>query len=157
MIYLISSSYFCSMRIWSIHPKYLDSKGLIAVWRETLLAKKVLENKTKGYKNHPQLNRFREGKDSLNCINQYLAEVYQEALRRNYCFDEKKFKKKLKPSSLTVTRGQLHFEINHLKAKLKKRDPKKWKEIHVNTQLEPHPLFTVVAGNVESWEKVQIN
>jgi pyrimidine dimer DNA glycosylase len=148
---------FAAMRIWSIHPKYLDSKGLIAVWRETLLAKKVLENKTKGYKNHPQLNRFKEDKDSLNCINQYLAEIYQEALRRNYCFDKKKFKKTLRASSLTVTHGQLDFEIKHLKAKLKKRDPTKWKEIQVITQFEPHPLFTVVPGNIEPWEKVQIS
>lgn len=141
------------MRIWSIHPKYLDSKGLIAVWRETLLAKKVLENKTKGYRNHPQLNRFKEGEDSLNCINQYLAEVYQEAVRRNYSFDKKKFKKALTASRLPVTRGQLDFEMNHLKAKLKKRDPKKWKEVQVITQVDPHPLFSVIPGNVEPWEK----
>jgi len=44
------------MRIWSLHPKYLDSKGMVALWREALLAKQVLLNKTKGYKNHPQLN-----------------------------------------------------------------------------------------------------
>jgi len=141
------------MRIWSIHPQYLDSKGLIAVWRETLLAKKVLENKTKGYKNHPQLHRFREAKDSLNCISHYLAEVYQESLRRNYSFDQKKFKKNFTACTLTVTKGQLEFEIQHLKAKLKKRDPKKWKEIQITTQFEPHPLFTVVPGNVEPWEK----
>ena len=141
------------MRIWSIHPKYLDSKGLIAVWRETLLAKKVLENKTKGYRNHPQLNRFKEGENSLNCINQYLAEVYQEAVRRNYSFNKKKFKKTLTASRLPVTRGQLDFEMNHLKAKLKKRDPKKWKEVQVITQIDPHPLFTVIPGNVEPWEK----
>ena len=141
------------MRIWSIHPKYLDSKGLIAVWRETLLAKKVLENKTKGYKNHPQLHRFR-GNDSLNCINQYLGELYAEAVRRNYSFDKKKFKKTLRPSSLPVTHGQMDFEIKHLKAKLKKRDLKKWKEIQLITQFEPHPLFTVVPGNVEAWEKI---
>ena len=53
------------MRLWSIHPKYLDTKGLLAVWREALLAKKVLENKTKGYKNHPQLERFKQQNDPL--------------------------------------------------------------------------------------------
>ena len=144
------------MRIWSIHPKYLDSKGLIAVWRETLLAKKVLEDKTKGYKNHPQLHRFKIAKDSLNCISQYLAKVYQESLRRNYSFNKKKFNRNFNVSSLTVTKGQLDFEVQHLKAKLKRRDPKKWKEIQVTAQFEPHPLFTVVPGSVESWEKVQI-
>ena len=37
------------IRIWTLHPKYLDAKGLVAVWREALLAKHVLENKAKGY------------------------------------------------------------------------------------------------------------
>jgi hypothetical protein len=40
------------MRKWSIHPQYLDTKGLEALWREALLAKNVLEVKTKGYRNH---------------------------------------------------------------------------------------------------------
>ncbi|WP_368086417.1 pyrimidine dimer DNA glycosylase/endonuclease V [Nitrosomonas sp. Nm34] len=26
------------MRLWSIHPKYLDAKGLLALWREGLQA-----------------------------------------------------------------------------------------------------------------------
>ncbi len=48
------------MRLWSLHPKYLDRQGLLAVWREGLLAQKVLQGKTKGYKNHPQLKRFQQ-------------------------------------------------------------------------------------------------
>ena len=48
------------MRLWSVHPKYLDSKGLVALWREALLAKQVLEGGTKGYRNHPQLDRFKK-------------------------------------------------------------------------------------------------
>ena len=38
------------MRLWSIHPKYLGTKGLVALWREALLAQKVLQGNTKGYK-----------------------------------------------------------------------------------------------------------
>jgi hypothetical protein len=141
------------MRIWSIHPKYLDSKGLVALWRETLLAKNVLENKTKGYKNHPQLNRFREAKYPLDCINQYLAEIYNEATARNYSFDKSKVKQNFKTSTLTVTGGQIDFEIEHLKRKLKLRDRKKLKEIIAAEQIEPHPLFTIVPGETEPWEK----
>ncbi|MGH2666461.1 pyrimidine dimer DNA glycosylase/endonuclease V [Flavobacterium sp.] len=70
------------MRIWSLHPKYLDTKALVALWRETLLAKHVLEGKTKGYKNHPQLNRFKEAKYPIDSINQYLSEVYFEAVNK---------------------------------------------------------------------------
>jgi len=71
------------MRIWSLHPKYLDTKGLVALWRETLLAQHVLEGKTKGYKNHPQLDRFKRSKKPIEVINQYLAGVYAEALTRS--------------------------------------------------------------------------
>jgi len=66
------------MRIWSIHPKYLDTKGLVALWRENLLAKNVLEHNTRGYKNHPQLIRSKNSGTPLQAINHYLAAVYQE-------------------------------------------------------------------------------
>ena len=141
------------MRIWSIHPKYLDSKGLVALWRETLLAKKVLENKTKGYKNHPQLDRFRESKSAIDCINSYLWEIYKEAEKRNYHFNKDKVGKNLKPVTLTVTTGQLLFEIKHLKAKLKLRDRKKLKELAIVKSFESHPLFAIIEGEIESWEK----
>ena len=51
------------MRIWSLHPQYLDRQGLTAAWREGLLAQKVLTGTTKGYRNHPQLRRFRAAGD----------------------------------------------------------------------------------------------
>jgi hypothetical protein len=143
------------MRIWSLHPKYLDSKGLVALWRETLLAKNVLENKTKGYKNHPQLIRFKETNDPLSFINKYLEEIYNEAGRRDYSFDQNKFKKNSKMSSaILVTHGQMEFEIRHLKKKLKLRDPKKLKEIMIIKKFDPHPLFTIIEGEIESWEKI---
>ena len=97
------------MRIWSLHPKYLDVKGLVALWRETLLAKHVLEGKTKGYRNHPQLDRFKKSKSPLNAINQYLSEVYKEATNRGYNFDVTKFNPVEKPLKMTVTAGQLNY------------------------------------------------
>jgi hypothetical protein len=142
------------MRIWSVRPKYLDGKGLVALWRETLLAKNVLENKTKGYKNHPQLIRFKETSDPLSFINKYLEEIYNESQRRNYSFDKTKVRQNLKPiSTVFVTNGQMEFEIQHLKRKLKLRDPQKLKEIKLVKKFEPHPLFTIIEGEIESWEK----
>src|SRR5512147_2354284 len=88
------------MRIWSIHPKYLDTKGLVALWRETLLAKHVLEGKTKGYRNHPQLQRFKTAKDPLNNINHYLSVVYEEAIVRGYNFDKTKFDSNFHPEKM---------------------------------------------------------
>jgi hypothetical protein len=34
------------MRLWSLHPKHLDRQGLLAVWREGLLAQEVLRGET---------------------------------------------------------------------------------------------------------------
>ena len=49
------------MRLWSVHPRYLDTAGLTACWREALLAQKVLTGATRGYRRHPQLERFLPG------------------------------------------------------------------------------------------------
>lgn len=140
------------MRIWSLHPKYLDAKGLVALWRETLLAKHVLEGKTKGYKNHPQLNRFKELKNPRTAIHCYLSAIYQEALTRGYNFDKTKFRVNGKPVQITVTQGQVDFEITHLLKKLNLRDKKKYKEFRRQKVYEPHPLFRIVDGDLEDWE-----
>jgi hypothetical protein len=38
------------MRLWTLHPKCLDARGLVVPWREALLAQKVLRGETRGYK-----------------------------------------------------------------------------------------------------------
>ncbi len=142
------------MRLWSLHPKYLDVKGLVAVWRETLLAKKVLENKTKGYKNHPQLDRFKKAKRPLDLINQYLSEIYKEATDRNYRFNRDKIDWDFIPDKITVTEGQLKYEIRHLAKKLKARDPVKFKEVMSIKNYDTLEMFTVIKGEIEKWEVI---
>ncbi|MBY0472513.1 pyrimidine dimer DNA glycosylase/endonuclease V [bacterium] len=141
------------MRIWSIHPKYLDAKGLVALWRETLLAQKVLDGKTKGYKNHPQLERFKATKDPLASVGTYLLHVVEEAERRSYRFDKTKILKTSSRLIIKVTKMQLEYETQHLLMKLKKRDPKRFAELSEKKTLPPHPIFKSVAGPVESWER----
>jgi hypothetical protein len=140
------------MRIWSIHPKYLDTKGLVALWRETLLAKCVLEGKTKGYRNHPQLNRFKQTDQPINAIHHYLAAVYDEAFARGYHFDRNKINWEFVPFKMVVTTGQIKYEAEHLLNKLKKRDAVKFKELHKLCHPEPHPMFEIVDGGIEKWE-----
>jgi hypothetical protein len=143
------------MRIWSFHPKYLDKKGILALWRETLLAKKVLEGKTKGYRNHPQLERFRKAESPLDCINQYLKAVYEESVKRGYKFDRTKIRWNFIPIKLTVTTGQLDYERNHLLNKLKTRDKINYYKLIDKNEFGPHPLFEVVKGPIEKWEKTE--
>jgi len=140
------------MRIWSLHPQYLDAKGLVALWREALLAKKVLLGETQGYRNHPQLLRFKNAEKPVAAINQYLLVVYEEAVRRGYHFDKQKLGEPEIKIKLTVNSGQLEYEFKHLLKKLKKRDLKKFEEIHHIKKMLQHPIFQVVSGNIEDWE-----
>ena len=121
------------MRLWSIHPSYLDRKGLVALWGEGLLAKNILEGKTKGFKNHPQLERFKNYNDPILAINSYLYCVYLEAKKRNYNFDINKINiEKVVSKIIPVTKGQIEYEFSHLCKKLKIRDAERFKKFVKN-------------------------
>lgn len=140
------------MRLWSLHPENLDVKGLVALWREALLAKKVLEGNTKGYKNHPQLIRFNREHDPAACINTYLTAVYDEALRRGYRFSAEKIGQRRWSGKIKVTTGQVEYETKHLLRKLKVRDRDRHEKLKSLKELRLNPLFEVTSGEVEEWE-----
>jgi hypothetical protein len=142
------------MRIWSLHPKYLDRLGLVACWRETLLAQKVLQGETKGYHHHPQLIRFLACPDPLATIATYLVSIAVEADARGYAFKRSKISPGRVTYKILVTRGQILYEWVHLKAKLSRRDPVRLAQISGIDMPESHPLFEIVAGGVEPWERV---
>ena len=140
------------MRIWTLHPKYLDAKGLVAVWRETLLAQKVLQGATKGYRNHPQLQRFKARRDPVASVSAYLCGICAEARARGYHFHESKIATPRDARKITTTSGQLLYEWKHLRKKVRTRDPRRFRELRRVAMPEPHPLFRIVNGAVESWE-----
>jgi len=139
------------MRLWSLHPKYLDVKGLTALWREGLLARKVLRGKTKGYRNHPQLIRFREQKNPLYAIDAYLTAVLDEAIRRGYKYDANKIRRLNPGKKIRVSEGQVNYEAAHLAQKLKKRSPEMLKNLPEKPGL--NPVFARKPGSIEKWEK----
>ena len=141
------------MRLWTLHPRYLDPKGLVAAWREALLAQKVLAGRTRGYRHHPQLARFRAQADPPAAIAAYLAGLAAEARRRGYHFDETRIAPRRFRGRIPETRGQLLHEWRHLRAKLRKRAPSLERRIRRITRPRPHPLFRVVPGPVRDWEK----
>ena len=140
------------MRLWSLHPKYLDSKGLVALWREGLLAQHVLAGKTKGYKNHPQLLRFKESQSPVSTIDHYLSFVYEEACQRGYNFNKQKLDWGFKVSTLKVNSGQLTYEFHHLLNKLKVRDKERYAQLKEPKMVDCHPMFEVIKGEIEAWE-----
>jgi len=142
------------MRLWSLHPKYLDARGLVALWREGLLAQAVLRGRTKGYTNHPQLVRFRGQLSPLRAIGDYLRAIHAESVARGYSFDRGRISRACDSGTIKVTRGQLEYEWSHLMSKLDQRDPERRAHLGRVKRPRPHPLFKVVRGAVEPWEKV---
>ena len=144
------------MRLWSLHPEYLDPRGLVALWREALLAREVLRGRTHGYRHHPQLERFRQHAAPLAAINAYLVAIHTEATARGYSFDPKKLLYVRRAVRLTTTSGQLHYEAGHLTRKLRARNPAFYRRFLAHRsarRVRPHPLFRVVPGAVQEWER----
>jgi hypothetical protein len=141
------------MRLWTIHPKYLDPQGLVALWREALLARAVLRGQTRGYRHHPQLERFRAHALPRYAINAYLAVIHSEAMARGYAFDKHKIGPLRSVHSISVTTGQISYEWQHLLGKLSVRSQvlrQKWRAVRMPLC---HPLFTSVSGLIEPWER----
>lgn len=133
---------------------YLDPKGLVALWREALLAKAVLRGETRGYTHHPQLQRFQAHPQPRLAMNAYLAAVHAEATQRGYSFDGTKVGPLREVEPIRVTRGQLAYEWQHLQNKLAIRSPEVLARWHRVRTPSSHPLFVPEVGPVASWERI---
>lgn len=141
------------MRLRSLHPRYLDPQGLVALWREALLAQAVLRGRTKGYRHHPQLQRFRAHASPRSAINAYLAEVHAEAERRGYSFDRSKIRRVRGIARVPVTSGQVGYEWRHLMKKLARRNPTLHRQWRDTARPQCHSIFSRRRGPVEDWER----
>lgn len=133
---------------------YLDPQGLVALWREALLAKAVLRGETRGYVHHPQLERFKAQSHPRLAINAYLAAVHDEAARRGYSFDRAKLGPVRKIPWIRVSSDQLAHEWRHLQHKLAMRSPASHAHWSAVTHPLCHPLFRERPGPVEPWERL---
>jgi len=141
-----------AVRLWTLHPRHLDPQGLVALWREALLAKAVLQGKTRGYRHHPQLHRFQAHATPVSAINAYLAAVHAEATARGYRFDRGKLGPRRSVGPIPVSDGQVAHEWRHLLAKLQARSPELFQR-WATTAPAIHPLFVIEPGPVEDWER----
>src|SRR4051812_8955519 len=137
------------MRLWTLHAKYLDPQGLVALWREALLARAVLRGETRGYKAHPQLERLRTQR---SLVDAYLRAIHDEASARGYAFDPTKFRRVVAPAPISVTAGQIEYEWEHLMRKLWARNRALHRQWRSTASPESHPLFRVRRGGIEPWE-----
>lgn len=144
------------MRLWSLHPRYLDPQGLVALWREALLAKAVLRGETRGYTRHPQLERFKVHPRPRLAVNSYLAAVHAEATARGYSFDRSKIGPVHAIEPIVVGSGQLAWEWLHLQDKLSVRSPAVHAQYAGVRTPTCHPLFRSRPGPVASWERAQV-
>ncbi len=141
------------MRLWTVHPHYLDAKGLVAAWREALLAQKVLAGGTRGYTRHPQLARFQAQPRPLAVMAAYLKGLVTEARSRGYRFDATKISRAKFTGTVEETSGQLLYEWQHLQRKLHVRAPQLFQQHFGVSMPDPHPLFRIVPGPVRDWER----
>src|SRR5690606_31782291 len=141
------------MRLWTLHPRYLDRQGLVALWREALLARAVLRGRTRGYTRHPQLERFRTHPAPRRAISAYLAVVHAEAAARGYVFDRSKIGPLCEVVRIPATTGQVAHGWAHLLAKVGRRSPEHLARLLAVGFPDCHPLFVAVAGPVEPWER----
>ncbi len=142
------------MRLWSIHPRYLDPAGLVAVWREGLLAQAVLRGRTRGYRHHPQLDRFRAQPSPIGAINAYLVAVHREATERGYTFNAALLGRARHSGRIVVSRGQVEFEWMHLLDKLRRRNPPLHRIMKIVKRPTLHPLFRAIPGPIAVWERI---
>jgi hypothetical protein len=140
------------MRLWTLHPRYLDGRGLVAAWREALLAQAVLRGRTIGYTRHPQLVRFRESRSPVGSIGSYLVGLHAEATRRGYRFDRRRIVRPGQRIRLKATLGQLEYEWRHLRAKLAVRDRAWLAGLPRVGRPDAHAVFRVVPGGIAAWE-----
>ena len=142
------------MRLWTVHPRYLDAQGLVALWREGLLARAVLAGRTRGYTRHPQLERFAAQPAPVDTLDAYLAEVLAESLRRGYRFDARKIGQPAHvPARMAASTGQRDHEWQHLMAKLERRSPAQHAQWRGEAMPSLHPLFSLVEGPIADWER----
>lgn len=140
------------MRLWTLHTRHLDPQGLVALWREGLLARAVLHGQTRGYRSHPQLERFKVHPQPRRAIDAYLAVVQEEATARGYRFDRGKLGAIEAVETIDVGAGQVDHEWAHLLAKLAPRKP----DVHArwrDAAPDLHPLFRRVPGGIAGWER----
>jgi hypothetical protein len=89
----------------------------------------------------------------VKTIRRYLWYVHAEAEARGYRFDRRKLGRVTGCPPLLVNRGQLRHELDHLRDKLRRRDPSRYRLIRSLNAPRPHPLFRGVPGKVEPWER----
>jgi len=125
----------------------------VALWREALLARAVLQGKTKGYRHHPQVARFNAHPSPRAAISTYLRAVHAEATARSYAFDASKVGAARCDTVIPVTRGQLEYEWQHLLRKLSARSPQYYRQWRSVRTPQCHPLMRRCAGGIEPWER----
>jgi hypothetical protein len=143
------------VRLWSFHPEQLDAAGLVAAWREALLAQAVLAGRTRGYRRHPQLERFLSCAEPLDAIGEYLRVLHGDSLRRGYRFDASRIDRAAgRPvGRIVVPRGQVEYEWALFRRKAAARDRAAFERIAGIAFPRLHPLFDLVEGGVAGWER----
>ena len=135
-----------NMNLWSFHPKYLDEKGLRAVWQDALFAQNVLSGRIKDHrKYYPQLMKFNNYFEPLAAIGAYLGFIYDDGVERGIIFQEHKIMHRSKRENIfQVDRERLEDEFEQYKRKMQTVSMLQTAKLRQVSKVEPHPIFEVV-------------
>lgn len=130
------------MSLWSVHPRYLDNKGLISAWNRGLQLQKQLSTEPARNTGNSQLIMFSRQEKPLHAIGSYLSFIASEGCRRGYKFTHEKilypnFDEELLP----IDSEQLRSENQMLQNRLKTRDKNRYQQLSSQSWPETHPLF----------------
>lgn len=132
------------MRLWSIHPKYLDKHALIALWREGLLAQKALSGKGLVDEANVQLVRFKKSANPVRAIGSYLSFVASEGAKQGCKLNhERILQPNFEAKFMTTDVAQMELEVEQLKARMKTRNKDKFKLLTDVHKFEANPVFTL--------------
>jgi hypothetical protein len=141
------------VRLWSIHPCYLDPPGLGGLWREALLAQRVVEGRTAAYRHHPQARRVLDQADPWGAIHDYLLGVWEEGRRRGYHYDRSRISEHSGGHLMEVPRGQIEYELALLRYKLAERNRDFLSRLPTFERTLSHPSIRIVEGGIAPWER----
>jgi hypothetical protein len=80
----------------------------------------------------------------------------ENSVKRGFNFNKNKINPDFVPTRLPVTDKQIKFELKHLLSKLETRDPEQFQKLSRKRKITVHPLFRIIDGEIEPWEKLNI-
>jgi hypothetical protein len=114
---------------------------------------KGFDRNNQGLPQSPTTQSISTIRNPTRAIANYLWSVADEAKERGYHFDVSKIAAPRRMFTIPVTKGQLAYELAHLKQKLRQRDPKQFQLVNKREPVKVNSTFKAMEGPMAPWER----